>query len=206
MSTTTPRSPLPYGYKLVKNGDDGGGYIDGPNGRPWVCVAASGFKDLPGFVIQPNSDDRVPQAVRNIVFPTAEHAGAVGVAICLAHDRSMKQFTVPKALLDAIEAAERNARDLEKAARDVAFQVAYTRHSANQLRKAAGLPEKEWKDDDLLETLKTFTLGAGKAKHMRHPFFTEATLYDLLGKEDARSVLGIIEQVKRRIDPVGGAL
>ena len=35
-----------------------------------------------------------------------------------------------------------------------------------------------------------------------YPFFTEATLYELLGKENARDVLGLMDIIKERIDPM----
>ena len=51
--------------------------------------------------------------------------------------------------------------------------------------------------EPMVEAIDSFTLEGGE-----HPFFTESTLYDLLGKDAARSVLALIDLVKRRIDPV----
>lgn len=201
--STTPRPILPYGYSLSDT--EKGGYLKGPENRtPWICVHP---QPDGGYRIQSNSDERIPDSVRMITFPTAEHAAAVGLAICREHDRSMKQYAAPKPLLDAIDRAEHIVDGLEQKARGLAFEVAAAKHIVNSLRKAAGLPENEWRKDDLIERLNTFTLcAADRKKWMQHPFFTEAILYDLLGKEDARSVLGLIAEVKRHIDPVGGAI
>lgn len=196
-------SILPYGYKLDMSSDDTG-YLDGPEKRtPWICFHKIGDH----WNIQSNSDARIPDSVRRIAFPTPEHAAAVGLTICLEHDKQMKEFAAPKDLISAIDLAEREVDAMERAARDMAFSVALAKRSIDSLRAAAGLPVNEWRKDDLVEAINSFTLySAAKQKHSKHPFFTEAVLYDMLGKDDARSVLGLIAQVKRRLDPVGGAL
>ncbi len=199
-------SPLPYGYKINDDTNADGGFLEGPENRtPWVCVTK--HLDGEGWCIRSNSDDRIPRSIRSISFPTKEHAAAVGLATCLNHDRLMKDYVAPQPLVTAIMLAEREIDSMEKAARDMAFAVALAKINVDKLRTAAGLPANEWRKDDLVEALNTFTLCCStKQKYMKQPFFTQAVLYDMLGKEDARSVLGLINQIKRRLDPVGGAL
>lgn len=184
---------LPYGYKARFSADNTSAYLEGPRNCPNVDSRLSeGQWAVDG-------DDRLESLAR-LRFPTAELALAVGLEVLRNHDRMTKDFPVPKALNDAIERAEDKARDLEKTARDLCFTVNSLNWDLRGLRKAVGMPALTHREDDLIAQLDAFTTCDGK-----HPFFSESTLYDLLGKDDARSVLGLIAQVKRRLDPIGGA-
>lgn len=187
---------LPFAYKARFFADKTSASLEGPPNCPHINV------DLNDGLwrIADNCDERLCDLDRRLQFPTAEMALAVGLQICRAHDRLLKDFPVPKTLNDAIERTERKARDLEKTARDLCFTVNSLNHDLRGLRKAAGMPPLIWREDDLITQLDSFATQGGE-----HPFFSESTLYDLLGKEDARSVLALIAQVKRRLDPIGGA-
>ncbi len=211
MSTTT-HSPLPFGgYKVTLfDHDQKSGYLTRAGGKP--CPHIHVKEALEGWFIEERSDSRIPAALmycysRTIHFPSAEAAAAAGLAVCLNHDRLMEDYAVPKPLMDLIERYEDEARDLESMARKLAFTAACAQLRVNQFRRAAKLPEREWFKDDLVERLEKWTPQSPlKKAHGDAPFFSEHVLYDLLGKDDARTVLAMVNDAKRRIDPVGGAL
>jgi hypothetical protein len=64
----------------------------------------------------------------------------------------------------------------------------------------AGDPNEELDENKkLIKELNEFTLEGDDV-----PFFSEAKLYDLLGKHPARDVLGLIDTVKKKLDVVEG--
>lgn len=187
--------PLPYGHKLSDSSGDSH-YLVGPEKRtPQLYV----YRRDDWWYLGHNSDDRVAGMIE-VPFPSAESALAVGLQMCRDHDKRMAKYVVPKPLQDAIERAERSVREQERDLRSLNCRAAFGRWEVEELRKAAGMPPTDWDTDDLVKRLNEVSFDD------KHPFFSEANLYDLLGKEDARTVLALIEEAKKRLDPIGGAL
>lgn len=87
------------------------------------------------------------------------------------------------------------------------MDVAHEKYQLNQLAKKYGIRHVEWRTDDsdpekAVRDLLEFKVHVGKRnKRQEVPLFSEAALYELLGKEDARSVLALLKRVCVKVAP-----
>jgi len=123
------------------------------------------------------------------------------------HAKAVEKVPVPtevKALVGRIR------HELHAQAQKLREQCVYheiLRQAVDRVLPTVGLEPYDEPGDlaaNLIRKLNEFVLPCDPPKSP--PFFSEGKLYDLLGKTDARDVLSLIAEVKRRLDPVRGAL
>lgn len=103
-------------------------------------------------------------------------------------------------VIGLIKETARNLSTRSKAIRDEAFNVQHEMRVLKEFVKELNFPEDsiyELEDNDVVARVRDMKLEGDDI-----PFFSEAKLYDLLGKEDARSVLGAINKLMEAIDPI----
>lgn len=187
------------------------GPYDGCGGERWCCghkdlngLDVTVFKDGSGVSISTRSDElsAVCGGISNIQFADRDEAALVVLSLVRAHREAVARVPVPKEQHAFIVRQIGDLREQATALRTLCFQNRSQMRELEVVAKLLGLEDKipsysESKPEKLIARIDAFTLDCDKL-----PFFTEGKLYDLLGKDDARSVLALIAQVKRALDPV----
>ena len=138
-------------------------------------------------------------------FDTKEDATTLVYKMLSMHQDAVSAVPIP---VDIHDQLDRMLDDLRREEQDLRGVCATNRRSQEQIRRLAksmgdnlGYDPDEpiSKAEEAIQALDKFTLTGDKV-----PFFSEAKLYDALGKEDARTVLALIHNLKRIADPVKG--
>lgn len=199
-------------FKPSKPFEWSGPYDDGGASTRWCC----GHKDLGGLDVCVPKDGRdsvrittrsdelsaVCGGLNSIEFENRDEAAGVVLALVRAHRAAVARVPVPKEQHAFIVRQVGDLREQATALRTLCFQNRSQMRELEAVGKLMGLEDKlpsysESKPEKLIARIDAFTLQGDEV-----PFFTEGKLYDLLGKDDARSVLALIAQVKRALDPV----
>lgn len=145
--------------------------------------------------------------VRNIILPTEEIAASFLYAIKQRSDAYCKAHPIPQ---DLSQYLERKARDLQEIDQKLLHQFWEVRNDRYMLHKFAeryGMERIQWytEGSDKEETVKrllefsVFVEDEGENKEV--PFFSEVALYNLIGKEDARTVLSLVKDLCNSLAP-----
>lgn len=194
---------------------------DGCGGSRWCCdhkdlqgLDVTEIKPVAGEVekvsISTRSDElsAVCDGIYGIAFETKDEAASIVLSLLTAHRKAVAKAPVPKEQVDFISRQLDDNRRQAQALRDMCWanrsQMRELRATAKALGLARNLPSHDESDvEKLIATIDNFKLDFDGPKDP--PFFSEAKLYDMLGKDQARSVLGLMDQIKRALDPIAAA-
>lgn len=128
-----------------------------------------------------------------------EKAAAFLYNVWYAAEEARKAVPVNSEVLTIIREMARTIRRETEIARDLSFNANSKQRELRYVAKKLGIRDLVWElgDDDDIEEILKFCLSGSDV-----PFFSETVLYDLIGKDDARSVLGLLRRMIKRVDPV----
>ena len=134
-------------------------------------------------------------------FQTDEEAALFLWNVTACSNRLRGAIPVPQVVIDYITEEIRVLRPMLDTARNTALQAYLKKRSLQYFAKQLGLEKLfyELEDKTPVKDLLEFKISH---KGEEIPFFSESFLYDLIGKEDARTVLALLTKVVERIDPV----
>lgn len=143
--------------------------------------------------------------VKNVTLPTSEIAASFLYAIKERADAFCKAHPIPQDLSGYLE---RKARDLWEAHQKLLHQFWEVRHDLHMLNKFAnqyGMETIKWQTEDvdqerIVRKLLEFSVFI-EAENREVPFFSEVALYNLVGKDDARTILSLIKKLCNAIAP-----
>lgn len=162
--------------------------------------------DHSGWKVEVVASNHDYEALKRLKFPTKEVAADALYTIRKTVDAITSATPLPETVMQFLE---READQLRREQQEIEGRLLHVRGKQAwllEIAKTYGVERIKWstKDSDaeaVVRKLLEFTLEFGKKKVTEHPFFSEATLYELIGKEDARSVLALLKQVVGFVSP-----
>lgn len=140
-------------------------------------------------------------------FKDRDELAAYALRLVRWHAAAVKNVPVPPKVKELVDRIRRELHTQAQKLREQCLYHQILQETVDRVLPTVGLEpydEPGSPAENLIRKLDEFVLPCDPPKSP--PFFSEAKLYDLLGKTDARDVLSIIAQVKRQLDPVKGAL
>lgn len=138
----------------------------------------------------------LPQDAR---FPTKELAFQFVVMVRKAYLAEIKRVPLTENARGYIERRARSLRDRTSALISQLHDVRNEKWELLVLAREAGVREATFYVDD--SDLGTAAKELLEYKYGDHPFFSESCLYELIGKDAARSVLGMLERLLAIVKP-----
>lgn len=136
-----------------------------------------------------------------IVFPTKDLAYEFIVAFRKNMKRHVEERPLPDDVMDFIQQKARLLYDRKKLLISELYDVQSERHSLLTIARKYNVHEVECvlanaDGNKIVKDLLEF-------KYEENPFFSEETLYELIGKNDARTLLALISALVEYVEPGG---
>lgn len=157
--------------------------------------------DYPYWYISSYSSTTVVkmQFPHNCRFPNKEQAMQFVVMVRQAYLAEIKRRPLTETARRYIEDRARSLRERTSKLVSELYDLRNEKWALLILARDAGVEEAEHyvDDSDLGEAIKDLL----EFKHGEHPFFSESCLYELVGKDDARSILARLERLIAIVKP-----
>jgi hypothetical protein len=140
-----------------------------------------------------------------VEFDDKDSAAYIAVTILRCHKADVKKVPINPETFKILGYEYQDLVRFEREVKDMAASLFYRKQRLRLSCRAMGFdlegdPNEELDENKkLIKKFTEFTLEGDDV-----PFFSEAKLYDLLGKHHARDVLGLINTVKKKLDVVEG--
>lgn len=136
-------------------------------------------------------------------FPDKELAFHFIVAVIQAAQKEVNKRPLPEDVMDAFNRRARSLRERGQQLHSQLLDLQFEQYALLQMAKKYGVDEAEMYlgDSDIdrvVQELLEFKVVVGKEQV---PFFSESALYELIGKDDARSVLGRMRRLMKLVAP-----
>jgi len=141
----------------------------------------------------------LPESIQRMGFNEREDAAQFYLAFKLNVAEETAKHPLPEDVTNYIERRSRDIREEAKDLSDRLHSVVMEQRSLRYLAEQYNLQRVMWEteeadDKEAVKDLLEFKIGDV-------PFFSEAYLYDAIGKEDARTVLALVRNLVRLVDP-----
>ena len=170
---------------------------------PWLCRVQEN-RLYPGQWRITHAHERIYEELRYLQFESKEHAAKFVFAlettlITIEHGKPLP--------VDVTDYFNRRAQAALQELRELRGRITYVQMERRQLLALGrdyGLESATYlsEDADSHKSLRDLLKFRIYVKDQEVPFFSEAALYELIGKEDARTVLALLRKVITHIDPV----
>ncbi len=181
----------------------------------WICrIELNSYASTDNqWTITQTSNDNYIEHVRYIRFASCEEAAGFYHTLHKKCKEIVENNPLPKDVADHLTDRARKLRDEERETLDRFHRIRNDRYLLGQLMKRSQIDRVSWTFDDsdeeslvreLLEFKVTIARHSDQSDQMpqiKVPFFSESALYSLIGKDDARSVLGFIHAICNCIAP-----
>lgn len=139
-------------------------------------------------------------AIPTLRFDTKEDCAAFAVEVYMQVKHARNSSPIPDDIRRFLSEAIRELHEEEKALRTRNLSFVMRAKMLRRLAEAHGLGEihRVQSDPDTIVR----EIAEWKRQGDEYPFFSEATLYELVGKEDARTLLVFIRQLAGLVDPL----
>lgn len=140
-------------------------------------------------------------------FPDKELAFHFVVSVIKAAETQIERRPLPEDIMNYISQRAYDCRRREEQLRAQMLDLQCEKHSLSRLAKKHGSAEatsyvNDADLDELIEELLKFKVSYKEDKKLEEaPFFSETALYNLIGKEDARTILSLMERLLNKVAP-----
>jgi hypothetical protein len=144
---------------------------------------------------------KFPQFLKYMRFKSPQEAAEFFVPIYRAVEETTKATPLPDNIMDYFNREAREFKEEQQALSGQFLRLQMRRQSLIRLAKQYGIEEAtSWSSDaDLDEKVNRLLTISLEGKDV--PFFSEASLYKLLGKEDARTIRAVLRNVIALVAP-----
>jgi hypothetical protein len=151
-----------------------------------------------------NLKDYDETAIQRLIFDSDEEAAAFVATIYGQVRHARNASPVPEPIRAFIENEGRDLAEGGKALRSALLNHVYKARTIRHFADEYGIGGVYLRvDSDTAKMVRRVM--NWKREGDEHPFFSEVTLYELIGKEDARSLLSLIDDAMKEIDPIAAA-
>jgi hypothetical protein len=171
---------------------------DGKSEYSGLCYVNS-YKDKEFFIERPNFPYEALNGLERIKFETPELAAQFMYQL-IKFGKPRNDIKATDETLNYVKSAIRSIHERAKIIRSQSRELFYETALLKSMMKSLHIPLEifpELPEDDAAARVRDLTLQGDDV-----PFFSESKLYELLGKEDARQVLAVIERLLEKTDPV----
>lgn len=130
-------------------------------------------------------------------FPDEQTAASFLYYTVLASNKLRSEVPVSKELINFISNEARSLFDHQRTLKSLCFEASSRKRTLAWIIEKLNINVNFWElEDENIKQILEFKLSGQDT-----PFFSEASLYPLIGKEDARSVLALLRRLTSAIDP-----
>jgi hypothetical protein len=140
-------------------------------------------------------------------FPDRELAFHFIVSVIKAKNEELERRPLPEDVMYVFQRRAQALREKGQALHSQLMDVQFEKRELLQLAKKYGVKEAEVYVEDAdvdaaIDDLLNFeVIYKENGKEHEAPFFSESALYSIVGKEDARSILGYLRRVLEKVAP-----
>jgi hypothetical protein len=143
----------------------------------------------------------LPEEINRQKFPGYKEAALFYLTFTIAVKRETERHPLPPDVMSVLESISRSLND-EKQDLDKQYMALWRRRQELLwLAKTYNLDRLVYQNEDSENTRAVKDMLEFKLCGQDAPFLSEACLYDLVGKEDARTILALFRGIVEKIDP-----
>lgn len=144
--------------------------------------------------------------VRDMKFDAKESAAIFLKALIDRSEAYRKNHPIPTDLGEYLESKARKLREKRQALLNEFWDIRRDHYVLNQLAERHGLERVTWfadsdKEESVRKLLEFKIYVNDDGEEVEVPFLSETALYNLVGKEDARSILSLMKKLCEQIAP-----
>lgn len=159
------------------------------------------YKDKPYWRIYATELGAILPFVKHVPFESDAAAANYLWAVIQGCEKITEARPLPTDLERYLEDRARSLREEEQAILSRFFNIRMEQHDLRRFAKDNALPKVDFYTEHTDEAAAVHRLLTFCREGHEEPFFSEASLYDLVGKEDARTLIALVTKVCDCIAP-----
>lgn len=143
----------------------------------------------------------LPEELRRQKFPGYKEAAIFYLTFTIAVNRETTRHPLPVDVMQVLESLSRSLNDEKKDLNSRYVALWRKRLELRHLAETYNLDSVIWQTEDTDQTKAVKDMLEFQLCGQDSPFLSENCLYELVGKEDARTILALFRKIVERIDP-----